>query len=206
MTWLGVLAAQISPNPNLAAVASVGLAQGRRPALCVVVGVTSGMLVWSAATALGLGALIEAYPLSLLLLKILGGGYLLLLGVKAAWKTFRGGGIAIFAPNTRPITNTLDWRWGVLVLLVNLKTAFMWAAVASFLFGQGLSAWHVLAFGPMGALSGLIIYGTYACLFSTGIAVRSYSRFSRWFEGIFAATFGAMGISLIWAGVREARN
>jgi threonine/homoserine/homoserine lactone efflux protein len=85
LTWLGVMAAQISPGPNLAAVASVGLAQGRRPALCVVVGISSGMLVWSAATALGLGALIEAYPLSLPLMKFLGGGYLLLLGVGAFW-------------------------------------------------------------------------------------------------------------------------
>ena len=206
LTWLGVMAAQISPGPNLAAVASVGLAQGRRPALCVVVGISSGMLVWSAATALGLGALIEAYPLSLLLMKFLGGGYLLLLGVKAAWKTFKGGGNAIFAPDARPLTNAIAWRRGILVLLTNPKAALMWAAVASFLFGQGLSAWHVLAFGPMGALSGSIIYGTYACLFSTRIAIGGYSRFSRWFEGIFAATFGAMGVSLIWAGVREARN
>jgi len=102
LTWLGVMAAQISPGPNVAAVASVELAQGRRPALYVVVGISSGMLVWSAATALGLGALIEAYPLSLLLMKFLGGGYLLLLGVKAAWKTFKGGGNAIFAPDARP--------------------------------------------------------------------------------------------------------
>ena len=188
LAWLGVMAAQISPGPNLAAVASVGLAQGRRPALCVVVGISSGMLVWSAATALGLGALIEAYPLSLLIMKFLGGGN------------------AIFAPDARPLTNAIAWRRGILALLTNPKAALMWAAVASFLFGQGLSAWHVLAFGSMGALSGLIIYGTYACPFSTGIAVRSYSRFSRWFKGIFAATFGAMGISLIWAGVREARN
>ena len=103
LTWLGVIAAQISPGPNLAAVASVGLAQGRRPALFVVVGILSGMLVWSTATALGLGALIETYPVSLLLMKFLGGGYLLLLGVKSAWKTFRGGGNAIFAPDARPL-------------------------------------------------------------------------------------------------------
>lgn len=206
LTWLGVLAAQISPGPNLAAVASVGMAQGRKPALCVVAGISSGMLVWSAATALGLGALIEAFPLSLLFLKFLGGGYLLFLGIKAACATFRGGGSAKFAPDTRSLTNGLAWRRGVLVLLTNPKAALMWAAVASFLFGQGLSAWHVLAFGPMGALSGLVIYGTYAWLFSTGVAMRGYSRFSRWFEGVFAAAFGAMGASLILAGAREAKN
>jgi len=206
LTWLGVLAAQLSPGPNLAAVVSVGLAQGRRPALFVVAGVSSGMLVWSAATALGLGALIEAFPLSLLFLKFLGGGYLLFLGIKSARATLKGRGNVAFKPDNRLLTNGRAWRRGVLVLLTNPKAALMWAAVASFLFGQGLSAWHVLAFGPMGALSGLVIYGTYALLFSTGVAMRGYARFSLWFEGIFAAAFGMMGASLIWAGLREARN
>ena len=82
----------------------------------------------------------------------------------------------------------------------------MWAAVASFLFGHGLSAQHVLAFGPIGAISGLVIYGTYAMLFSTEIAMRGYSRFAKWFEGVFAAAFSAMGASLIWSGVREAQR
>lgn len=206
LTWLGVLATQMSPGPNLAAVASVGLAQGRRPALFVVTGISSGMLVWSMATALGLGALIEAFPLSLLLLKFLGGGYLLFLGIKAARSTLGGGGNTTFAPDAHCLTDGVAWRRGVLVLLTNPKAALMWAAVASFLFGQGLSAWHVLAFGPMGALSGLLVYGTYALLFSTGAAMRGYSRFSRWVEGIFAVAFAAMGASLIWAGLREARN
>lgn len=206
LTWLGVLAAQISPGPNLAAVASVGLAQGRRPALFVVTGISSGMLVWSIATALGLGVLIEAFPLSLLLLKFLGGGYLLFLGAKAARATFKGRVNTTFAPDALPLTDGHAWRRGVLVLLTNPKAALMWAAVASFLFGQGLNAWHVLAFGPMGALSGLVIYGTYAWLFSTGAAMRGYTRFARWFEGVFAAAFGVMGVSLIWAGLRDARN
>ena len=206
LTWFGVLAAQISPGPNLAAVASVGLAQGRRPALFVVTGISSGMLVWSMVTASGLGVLIETFPLSLIFLKFLGGGYLLFLGIKAARTTLRGAANTTFAPDARSLTDGLAWRRGVLVLLTNPKAALMWAAVASFLFGQGLSAWHVLAFGPMGALSGLVIYGTYAWLFSTGVAMRGYSRFARWFEGVFAAAFGAMGASLVWAGVREARN
>ena len=206
LTWLGILAAQISPGPNLAAVASVGLAQGRRPALYVVTGLSSGMLVWSTATAVGLGALIEAFPLSLLVLKFLGGGYLLFLGIKMARAALQGGAKTTFTPGTRQLTDGQAWRRGILVLLTNSKAALMWAAVASFLFGQGLSVWHVLAFGPMGALSGLVIYGSYAWLFSTGVAMTAYTRFARWFESVFAAAFGVMGASLLWAGLREARN
>ena len=206
VTWLGVLAAQASPGPNLAAIASVGLAQGRRPALFVVTGIATGMLVWSLATALGLGALIEAFPASLLALKLLGGGYLLYLGVRATRATIRGGAGTTIAPDAHPLGNAAAWRRGVLVLLTNPKAALMWAAVAAFLFGQGLGAWHVLAFGPLGALSGLAIYGTYAWLFSTGVAMRGYARFARWVEGAFAAAFGAMGASLVWSSLREARG
>lgn len=206
LTWLGVLAAQIAPGPSLVAVASVGLAQGRRPSLFVVAGISSGMLIWSLMTALGLGALIQAFPISLLLMKFLGGVYLLFLGVKAARATLKGEANATFAPDNSPLTDRLAWRRGILVVLTNPKAALMWAAVASFLFGQGFGAWHVLLFGPLGALSGLIIYGTYAWLFSTGVAVRGYTRFARWFEGVFAGAFGVMGASLIWAGVREARD
>lgn len=206
LTWLGVLATQASPGPNLVAVASVALAQGRRPALFVVTGISTGMLVWSLATALGLGALIEAVPSSLILLKLFGGGYLLYLSLKAARATIRGGSGSTIAPDTRPLSDRAAWRRGLLVLLTNPKAALMWAAVAAFLFGQGMSALHVLAFGPLGALSGLAIYGTYAWLFSTGVAMRGYMRFARWFEVVFAAAFGVMGASLIWSGLREARG
>ena len=204
VTWLGVLAAQASPGPNLAATASVALAQGRRPALLVVCGIASGMLVWSLATSLGLGALIAAHPLSLVALKLVGGGYLLFLALRAARAVLRGEAAAIRA-GAGGLSNGAAYRRGLVVVLTNPKAALMWAAVASFLFGQGLGAAQVLLFGPVGALSGLAVYGTYAWLFSTGRAMRGYARFARAVEGAFAAAFGAMGASLIWSGLREVR-
>ena len=204
VTWLGVLAAQASPGPNLVAVASVALAEGRRPALFVVAGVASGMLVWSLGTALGLGALLAAHPLSLVAMKLVGGGYLLFLGLKAARATWRGEAATIRPAHGR-LGDGAAWRRGLLVVLTNPKAALMWAAVSTFLFGLGLSAAQVLAFGPIGAASGLAVYGTYAWLFSTGLAGRAYARFARWVEGAFAAAFGTMGAGLILSGLREAR-
>lgn len=206
LTWLGVIATQISPGPNLAAVASVGLAQGRRPALFVVTGIASGMLVWSLLTAIGLGALIEAYPWSLTVMKLVGGGYLLFLAIKSACATWGGAQNPVYARDPQPLTDVQAWRRGALVLLTNPKAALMWAAVASFLFGQDLGVWHVLAFGPLGALSGLVVYGAFAWVLSTGVAMRGYARFARCVEGGFAAVFGVMGASLIWAGIRDART
>ena len=99
VTLLDVVAAQVSPGPNLVAVASVALAQGRQAALFVVTGVASGMLVWLVLTSLGLGALIEAFPKSLLLMKLVGGGYLLFLGIKAARAAIHSGAPTTINPD-----------------------------------------------------------------------------------------------------------
>ena len=205
LTWLGVAAAQASPGPNLVAVASVGLAEGRRPALWVVAGIALGMLLWSLATALGLGTLVAAFPLSLLAMKLVGGGYLAFLGLRAARAAWQSRPATI-RPAHGALPDAQAFRRGLLVVATNPKAALMWAAVATFLFGQGLTAWQVLAFGPIGAASGFAIYGTYALLFSTGLAVRGYARFARWVEGAFAAIFGIMGGSLVLSGLREARG
>ncbi|MEP0963822.1 MAG: LysE family translocator [Roseobacter sp.] len=206
VTWLGVIAAQISPGPNLAAVASMSLAHGRRPSMFVVLGISTGMLVWSVATTLGLGTLLETYPSFLKILKLIGGSYLLFLGLKAARSLLAGRTNATFSPDANLPTDRKALQRGLFVVLTNPKAALMWAAVASFLFGQGMSAWHVLVFGPMGALSGLVIYGAYAVLFSTDVATRGYASFSLLVEGVFATAFGGMGASLLWSGLQDSQK
>lgn len=205
LTLLGVMAAQAAPGPNFVAVVSVALAQGRRMALWVVAGVSTGMLVWSLATAYGLATVLEWFPWSLNAMRIIGGGYLL-------WLAFKGLRAAMIGtPGTvkaarNPLTGQQAYSRGLLVLLTNPKAVMMWAAVATFLFGAGLSPAQVFAFGPAGAISGFVIYGLYALLFSTGFASRTYAKFSRWFEVAFGAAFGALGGKLLFDGVRELRS
>lgn len=204
--WLALVAAQISPGPNMVAVAASGMTRGRRNALFVVLGLACGMLLWSATTAAGLGALIQAFPQSLIALKVLGGSYLLYLGVKSARSISKGGVGPIAEVEHRPGHNFEAWRQGLTVVLTNPKAALMWAAVGAFLFGHGLSALHVLALGPLGALSGVVIYGAYAWLFTTEVAMNGYSRLRRRVEGAFAIAFGAMGTSLLLSALREMRG
>lgn len=204
LTWIGVIAAQIAPGPNLVAVAATALAEGRNKALFVVTGIASGMLVWSAATALGLTALLTANPLSLTLLRLIGGSYLIWLGLKALRSTITGQSVTLNARH-HGLTPARAWARGLTVVLTNPKAGLMWAAVATYLFGAGLTATQVFAFAPLGALSGLIVYGTYAWLFSTRTAGRTYARATRPFNGVFAAAFGAMGGKLIWDGLRDLR-
>lgn len=83
-TFLGVMGVMaITPGPaNLFAIAT-GAQKGRAAALTGVVGMNSATLVWFAAAALGLGALILAFPQVFLLMAYGGAAYIAWLGIKA---------------------------------------------------------------------------------------------------------------------------
>ncbi len=85
--FLGVMAVMaITPGPaNVFAVAT-GVEKGRKAALAAVVGMNCATLVWFGAAALGLGALVTAFPQVFKLIAIGGAVYVAWLGIKA----FRG--------------------------------------------------------------------------------------------------------------------
>lgn len=205
LTLIGVISAQASPGPNLIAVASAALGQGRTAALYVTLGVSTGMLIWAVAIAYGLGTLFIVYPVLLLLLKFVGGSYLLWLSWRALRSALTGQTSTINADST---TNSAfkNWKRGILVVLTNPKAALMWSAVGAVLFGANLDTWQVVLFGPVGATTGFIVYGSYAILFSTAFSFRFYKRFTRWIDSVFAASFGALGGKLIVDGIKELRS
>lgn len=201
-TLIGVVSAQLAPGPNLMAVASAAMDQGRRSGLCVTSGIASGMLIWSLASAFGLSALVAAYPSSLSVLKLVGGSYLIWMGGRALRSAWLAKSMPV-STSTSTRSDIDNWLYGLFVVLTNPKAAMMWIAVATFLFGADLNPLQVMLFGPLGAISGCIVYGMYAVLFSTRPAQIIYQRGARYLEGMFALSFGAMGGKLLWDGARE---
>ena len=83
-TFLGVMAVMaVTPGPaNLFAVAT-GMEKGRASALFGVLGMNVATLVWFGAAALGLAALVKAFPAAFKVVAVLGAVYVAWLGVKA---------------------------------------------------------------------------------------------------------------------------
>lgn len=205
ITLVGVVLTQIAPGPTFLAVISAGLSQGRRAALLRVVGVSAAMLVWASLVTLGLGSVLAVFPMLLATMKVAGGLYLLWMGLRAAKSAISGQEMSL-SSRSKKMSAVSHLRSGFLVVLSNPKAGLMWVAVGTFLYGSGLTAWQVIGFGPFGALSGLIIYGAYALLFSTEIAARGYARFSKKIELIFGAVFGLLGSKLLFDGMREIKT
>ena len=90
LTFLGVMAVMaITPGPaNLFSVAN-GVARGKAGAMLGVLGMNAATLVWFGAAALGLGALVVAFPEAFRLISIAGALYVAWLGIKSLRGAFR---------------------------------------------------------------------------------------------------------------------
>ncbi|MBA3677594.1 MAG: LysE family translocator [Sphingosinicella sp.] len=202
LTLAGIVLGQILPGPNLLAVAGAALGQGRKAAMFVALGVATAIFAWVALAAFGLGALLAVFPALLTAMKLIGGAYLCFLALKAFRSAARGDAAAFGA--THAIWSARQaWRHGLLVNITNPKSALMWGAVATFLFGSGLSPLQVLGFAPLGFMSALTVYSIYAMLFSSSTARGSYGRFARHVQALFGLAFGAIGGKLVADGCSE---
>src|SRR2546421_4085309 len=90
--FLGISALLIvAPGPDMVLVARNTLRGGRRGGIATGIGVTLGLLVWTAAATVGLAALLRASEPAFIGLKIVGSLYLVYLGVRSLWDAVRHG-------------------------------------------------------------------------------------------------------------------
>src|SRR3954451_5391485 len=113
------LALLLIPGPSVLFIVARTLEHGRRGGLVSMLGVEAGALAHVLEATAGLGALVAASPDALLVLRLAGAGYLLVLGVRA----LRGGAVAATPAGGRRL-----FRPGLLVDALNPKTSMFFSA------------------------------------------------------------------------------
>jgi threonine/homoserine/homoserine lactone efflux protein len=126
-TFLGVMAVMaITPGPaNVFSVAN-GVQRGPAGALLGVVGMNAATLVWFGAAALGLGALVVAFPQAFRLIALAGAAYVVWLGLQAlrgAFKTAADPDVVAIRPDRSALID------GFLVQIANPKAVLFFTAV-----------------------------------------------------------------------------
>lgn len=128
--WLGfalaVLIIELTPGPNMAWLAGLALAEGRRPALAATAGVALGLTCNGLLAAAGLAALIATEPRLASALGWLGTAFMLWL----AWQAWRDSGTAASLDRQARSGMTRHFLAGLTVNLLNPKAFLFFAAVA----------------------------------------------------------------------------
>ena len=111
----------ISPGPGVLYVAARSLAQGRRAGFASMFGIESGEIVWIAAAATGVSALLGASVSALTVLRFAGAAYLIFLGIQR----WRDVGAAI---TPEPARLRRVFAQGFVTQLLNPKVAVFFVA------------------------------------------------------------------------------
>jgi hypothetical protein len=118
----------MSPGPNILAVMGTSMSVDRKSGMALAMGVATGSFCWAVITASGLSALIIAYGSALLVIKILGGLYLLWLAYKSFRSAFSSHDIEAKALGDVDHSLRHYFARGFIVQMTNPKAAFSWIA------------------------------------------------------------------------------
>lgn len=194
----------VIPGPSVLFVVGRALAGGRRVAALSVLGNALGEYVQVLAVALGIGALAEQSVAAFTALKLVGGAYLVYLGVK----TFRDRGslAASLAHETDAPSDRRSFLQGLTVGITNPKTVvFLAAILPQFVSrGAGAIAGQILVLGLIFAVIAVI---------SDSVWVLAAGGFRNWFArsprrlelvgGAGGVAIAAVGAGLLVTGRRR---
>jgi threonine/homoserine/homoserine lactone efflux protein len=201
--WLfvGIAAVVIVvPGPDTAIVTKNALLHGRRAALGTSFGVSTGLAVWTVASALGVASIVRASDTAFTVLKLIGAAYLVWLGIQALRAAGQAGS---HSGDGEPVRRAaLDgrggFRQGLLSDLANPKIGAFFTGLLPQFAGPGHS---VLI--PFLVLGGLFVLMTVVWLCGyTLMAVKASAVLRR--RRVKAAIDRVSGVILIGFGVRLA--
>ena len=189
------IATCVVPGPNNFMLMRFGMRHGRGVALAAGFGTTLSCIVWCAAAALGLAAVLAAAPWLYKLLR-LGGGLYLLWFAFMLWRTPTQAGPAE-TPDVRLGRWAAFWQ-GFAVNMTNPKSVLFFASIFSAYVGPDTPLWmHAAAVGVC-TTTCLAWQVAMAWLFSTRRAAGAYARAQRPLDRTAGALMAAFGLSLLW--------
>lgn len=183
----------LAPGPDTVYVLTRGASRGVRTGRLAALGIATGVIVHTTAVALGLAAVLRAYPGAVDVVKYAGAGYLLYLGLD----TLRNRGRTMPAGDTPDIGGADAYLRGVAVNVLNPKVALFFLAFLPGFAPDG-SAATMLALGAIYAALTAVYLGAIGSVSGTAAdLLRGDGRLARWLDG--AAGLALLGLAALLA-------
>lgn len=148
----------ISPGPDFIYVITRGIAQGRKAGVYSALGISIGLIVHTGLAAFGLSALLCTSGFAFNIVKFLGAGYLIYLGIKTLLSN------NVLRPDSKNVGQSKSFtifRQGVLTNVFNPKAIITFMAfLPQFITpGEGNTSFQIFLLGGLLALLAMIWFG-----------------------------------------------
>ncbi len=198
---LSILAAitigAISPGPSFVLVSRISIASSRTHGLASALGMGVGGALFAALAVLGLTALLMQFEWLYLMLKLLGGAYLVYIAIRI----WRGASEPLALADTNAPTGGLSisraFLLGLITQLSNPKTSIVYASIFAALMPPAPPLWLLFALPPMLFCVEAGWYAVVAFVFSGSRARLIYVRLKLWIDRGAGAVMGALGLKLM---------
>jgi threonine/homoserine/homoserine lactone efflux protein len=188
----------VVPGPDMLFIIATGIARGRLAGVVAAVGMSTGLAVHTVAAALGLGALIQAAPVVLEVVRIVGAVFLVYLAITTLRSARHVAETAPVVHGGRSLRKT--YTMAVLTNLANPKVILFYLAFfPQFITAGGLpTSAQFLILGGMLIVIGLTVDASAGLLAGTlsALLIRRPSV-RRWLSRVSAAIFGALAVRLV---------
>jgi len=186
--------AAMSPGPNSVLVIQTAMRSPFRQAFAVVIGILAANLLWCLGVALGLSTLFRLAPWLYTALKILGGAYLIYLGI-ALWRTKPQAPVSFGTPT--PSALFPAFARGLFTNLSNPKSVVYFGSIFTLFMGPTIPFWvKVFAIGIV-LFDTVLWYGTVAALFSRVQIQRKYQALERTINRVTGTVMAGFGVRLV---------
>jgi len=192
--------ALISPGPNNLIVMQIAMSRNRRTSISTALGIATCSIIWSGTALVGLDVVFAHFAWIYGVLKLLGGAYLLYLGVKM-WRTADQPITSHLAPNANIHTSWQAYRLGALTTLTNPKAAIFFGSVFTALLPPASPFWVKLAVIGILCFDSTVWHISLAYFCSTRFVQQVYGRIKRWADRVAGVALAFLGLRLIFARV-----
>ncbi|GAA1439677.1 LysE family translocator [Leifsonia poae] len=185
----------LTPGPDTFLILRYSLVR-MRAGIAASIGSAIGSLIWAAAVAFGLAALLEQSAEAYRIIKIVGGLYLVYLGVSAFLASRRGAGrLELEPPRVRLHSSLIA---GAVSTLLNPKVGLFFLAVApQFIPQDGAAIGNTMLLGAVDALVALVYLAVVSVLASRAVVWLRRPRVTKTLERVSAGILAALGVGTI---------
>lgn len=185
----------LSPGPNLLVVAQTAISRTRGAGIVAALGIATGAAIWSSAALLGLTVLLTHFAWLARGLRMLGGIYLLYLGIRL-WRAADRPLVVSRAPAPSG-PNWHAYALGLLTNLTNPKALIFYGGVFAAFLTPDLPAWVNAAAIGIIVVNSIAWHVGFAWLFSTRRARAIYDRIKRWIDRGAGTVLALLGLHLL---------